>query len=68
MFETLRKHAHAIQRFFSAVKIENFIQKNFDSFNVIAQNIHCEYTLEPPRGSNEYPQCMFWPGNPSFSK
>ena len=43
-----------------------------------SQNIHCGYTLEPPRrgGSNEYPQCMFWiknkknsytPANPSFS-
>ena len=36
-------------------------------FNILAQNIHCGYTLEPPRrggsrrvGSNEYPQCMFW--------
>ena len=30
-------------------------------FNIVAQNIHCGYTLEPPgRGeSNEYPQCMF---------
>ena len=37
-------------------KHENFIEK--ESF---AQNIHCEYTLEPTqRGvSNEYPQCMF---------
>ena len=29
-------------------------------FNIFAQNIHCGYTLEPPRrcGSNEYPQCF----------
>ena len=50
----------------------------FDIFNISAQNIHCGYTLEPPRrgGSNEYPQCMFWinnkkirytPANPSFT-
>ena len=33
-----------------------------DMFNILAQNIHCGYTLEPPRrgGSNDYPQCMFW--------
>ena len=46
-----------------------------DIFNILAQNIHCGYTLEPPRGSNEYPQCLFWiknkkirftPSNPSF--
>ena len=36
--------------------------KKKDTFNIIVQNIHCGYTLEPPRrgGSNEYPQCMFW--------
>ena len=51
-----------IQRFFSGVKIENFHKKNLNIFNILAQNIHCEYTLEPPRrgGSNEYPQHMFW--------
>ena len=29
---------------------------------MFAQNLHCGYTLEPPRSSgfNEYPQCMFW--------
>ena len=33
-----------------------------DIFNILAQNIHCGYTLEPPHlgGSNEYPQSMFW--------
>ena len=51
-----------IQRNFSAVKIENFVGKNLDSFNILAQNLHCEYTLEPPcrGGSNGYAQCMFW--------
>ena len=46
---------------FSAVKIENFIRKNFDIFNIFAQNIDCGYTLEPPRrgGSNEYHNLCF---------
>ena len=50
---------------FSAVKIENFTRKNFDIFNIFAQNIDCGYSLEPPRrgGSNEYPQSMFWSKN-----
>ena len=48
--------------FFKRKKNENFIRKKCDIFNILAQNIHCGYTLEPPRrgGSNEYPQCMFW--------
>ena len=31
------------------------------SFLLLIQNIHCGYSLEPPRrgGSNVYPQCMF---------
>ena len=31
-------------------------------FLISAQNIDCEYSLEPPRrgGSNEYSQSMFW--------
>ena len=44
----------------------------------LAQNIDCEYTLDPPRrgSSNEYPQFMFWskikknmytPAYPSFA-
>ena len=34
-------------------------------FLIFAQNVDCWYTLEPPRrrGSNEYPQCMFWSKN-----
>ena len=36
--------------------------KNSDIFHISAQNIDCEYSLEPPPrgGSNEYPQSMFW--------
>ena len=34
-----------IQRFFSAVKVENFIKEKFDSFNIFAQNIDCGYML-----------------------
>ena len=50
--------------------------KNSDIFHISAQNIDCEYSLEPPRWANEYPQPMFWaeirklmytPVNPSFS-
>ena len=42
-----------------------FHQKNFDVFLIFAQNIHCGYTLKPPRrgGSNEYTQSMFWSKN-----
>ena len=49
------------QRFFLALKIENFQLKIFDIFLIFARNIDCGYTLEPPRqgGSNEYPQSMF---------
>ena len=48
-FPTLRKLAHAINRDFLALKIENFPLKNFDIFLIFAQNIDCGYTLEPPR-------------------
>ena len=49
------------ENFFSCKNLK-FHWKNFDIFNIFAQNIDCGYTLEPPRrgGSNEYPQCMFW--------
>ena len=42
-------------------KMKIFSIKN-DSFLIFAQNIDCEYTLEPPRrgGSNESPQSLFW--------
>ena len=39
---------------------ENFHWKNFDMFLFFTQNIDLGYTLEPPGGSNEYPQLMFW--------
>ena len=46
---------------YKVVKNEKFQLKNFDIFIIIAPNIDCGYTLEPPRrgGSNEYPQPMF---------
>ena len=37
------------QRFFSVVKNENFHWKIFNIFLIVAQNINCGYTLEPPR-------------------
>ena len=74
----LRKCALVTYRFFISCKNLKFSLVNVYNFNILAQNIHCGYTLEPPRrgGSNEYPQCMFWiknkkigytPANPSFS-
>ena len=38
-----------------------FSDKKFDIFHVLAQNIDCGYSLEPPQqgSSNEYPQSMF---------
>ena len=59
-------------------KTENFQIKNSDIFHISAQNIDCEYALEPPQrgGFNEYPQSMFCveirkilytPVNPSFT-
>ena len=63
---------------FKYVKNENFQWKKFDNFLIFAQNIDCEYMLEPPRGggSNKYAQSMFWrknkknrytPAYPSFA-
>ena len=36
------------------------MKKNSDIFHISAQNITCEYSLEPPRrgGSSEYPQSL----------
>ena len=55
----------------------HFQMKNCDIFLIVAQNIDCGYTLEPPKcgGFNEYPQSMSWsknkkkvtPVNPSFT-
>ena len=73
---SLRKHAHMIYSIFFRSKINNFQRKMFDIFLIFAQNIDCGYTLELPRGSNEYPQSMFWsknkknrytPANPSLA-
>ena len=46
---------------FTTGKKGKFSDKNSDTFHIPAQNIDCEYPLEPPRrgGSNEYPQSMF---------
>ena len=49
--------------FFSCKKLK-FHQKNIDIFLIFAQNIDCEYTLEPPR--NEKPQSMFWSNTPAY--
>ena len=43
-----------MQRFISALK---FDRKISDIFYMFAQNIDCEYTLEPP---GENPESMFW--------
>ena len=42
-------------------KNESFQIKNSNIFHISAQNIDCEYSLEPPRrgSSNGYPQSMF---------
>ena len=56
---SLRKHAHEVYRDFVRSKHLKISLKHFDIFNIVTQNIHCGYTLEPPR-SNEYPKYMFW--------
>ena len=52
-FDPLKPHFYIVKLGFTVVYI---------SFLISAQNIDCEYSLEPPRrgGSNEYPQSMFW--------
>ena len=42
-------------------KNRTFSEQFWYIFHISAQNIDCEYSLEPPRrgGSNEYPQSMF---------
>ena len=75
---SLRKHAYSTILKILPPKNENFQIQNSDIFHISAQNIDCEYSLEPPRrgGSNEYPQSMFFaeirkimytPVNPSFT-
>ena len=75
-WNSLRKHAYS-----NILKKGKFSEKKIDIFHITAQNIDCEYSLEPPwqGGSNEYPQSMFFlsakkekimytPVNPSFTK
>ena len=52
-FDPLKPHFHIVKLGFTGVYI---------IFLISAQNIDCEYSLEPPRrgASNEYPQSMFW--------
>ena len=49
----------------SITKNCKFLDKNFDNFQISAQNIDCGYLLEPPQqgSSKEYPQSMFLSGN-----
>ena len=51
----LRKHAYSSILKILQPKNENFQIKNSDIFHIIAQNIDCGYSLEPPHqgGSNE---------------
>ena len=46
-----------------------FSDKISDIFHISAQNIDCEYSLEPRQrgGSNEYPQSMFLSSNKKIS-
>ena len=58
---SLRKHVYSNILKTLQPKKENFQIKNSNTFHIPAQNIDCEYSLEPPRqgDSNEYPQSMF---------
>ena len=51
------KHAHSNILKISPPKTESFQIKILKFFNISAQNIDCEYSLELPcrGGSNEYP-------------
>ena len=61
MCATLRKYAYSNILKISPPKTESFQIKILILFHISAQNIDCEYSLEPPRrgGSNEHPQPMF---------
>ena len=58
---TLRKHAYSNMLNISPPKTESFLIKILIFFHISAQNIDCEYSLEPPHrgGSNEYPLSIF---------
>ena len=62
---SLRKHAHAIQRIFSAVKIENFIGKKVVMCNIYVQNIDCWYPQSLLWIRNK--KNMYTPVNPGFT-
>ena len=47
-----------IQRFFSALKIENFIGKFWLIFICLLKNIDFGYTLEPPRRGGTHNLCF----------
>ena len=57
---SLRKHAYSNILKISTPKTQSYQIKILISFHIFAQNIDCEYSLEPPcrGGSNEYPQSM----------
>ena len=46
---SLRKHAYSNILKILQPKNENFQIKNSDIFQILAQNIDCGYSLEPPR-------------------
>ena len=75
---TLRKHAYSNMLNISPPKTESFLIKILIFFLISAQNIDCEYSLEPPHrgGSNECPlslflsrnkKIMYAPVNPTFT-
>ena len=58
-----------VHKYFRDAKVENFQEKKFDAFLIVAQNTDYGYMLEPPwrGGSNKYPQSMFWINNKKYS-
>ena len=62
---TLRKHVYSNILKISPPKTKSFQINFLIFFHISAQNIHCGFSLEPPRrgGSNEYPQSMFFSRN-----
>ena len=66
-FRASLKHAHAIYTaiFKFVKKMKLFSRTILVFFLILAQNINCGYTLEPPRrgGSDEYPHSMSWSKN-----
>ena len=58
MAASLRNHAYS--NILKILQPKKFQIKNILYFYISAQNIDCEYSLEPPRrgGSNEYSQSI----------